>query len=204
MWRWEIRLLMLRRVCLFHVVNVNIWSLYAFFFLFVSSMFINLMLLLQKKMETWETGNSWQLRPWAQEEMTENERMNSPNPSELDLICFWKGSENGNEPSLLSLYRGQGVTTNKCTSHSVLWREGTAQNKVEVKWNGLRCRLVYQKDAISKNSVTRNALVESSQTLSPKDYDQMNGKLLAVCHRQHTSSQMLAITNKSPQKKKDS
>lgn len=96
-------------------------------------------------METWETGDSWQLRPCTQEEMTENEWMNSLNPSKLDLICFWKGSENGTEPSLLSLNRGQGVTTNKCTSHSVLWREGTAQNKVEVKWNRLRCRLVYQR-----------------------------------------------------------
>lgn len=57
------------------------------------------------------------------------------------------------------------------------------------------------KDTIFKNSVTRNALVESSQTLVLKDYDQMTGKLLAVCHRQHTSSQMLAVTNKAPHKK---
>lgn len=141
MWRWEIRLLMLCRVCLFHVVNVNIWSLYVLFFLLFLPCLLNAAAA-AKKMETWETGDSWRLRPWAQEEMTENEWMNSPNPSKLDLICCWKGSENGTEPSLLSLYCGQGVTTNKCTSHNSLRMEGTAQNKVQVKSNRLRCRLV--------------------------------------------------------------
>lgn len=115
--------------------------MFCFFLLFLPCL-LNAAAKKKKKMETWETGDSWRLRPWAQEEMTENEWMNSPNPSKLDLICCWKGSENGTEPSLLSLYCGQGVTTNKCTSHNSLRMEGTAQNKVQVKSNRLRCRLV--------------------------------------------------------------